>query len=116
MLAPMNEPLAPVSPVREAVIFGICLGLGLLALPLLAFLAGSLILGPYAGGSAGQIIENEFRGLASGALSAWIIALGPYVMVQLIRAIWNCERLRMWLWPARATLDSKEHGTRPGES
>jgi len=114
-LAPMNEPPAPVSPAREAVIFGTCLGVGLLVMPLLTYLAGELVLGPYAGGSAGQIIENEFRGLGAGALSSWIIALAPYVMVQIVRAVWHSDRLRMRLWPERAALESRERGARSGE-
>lgn len=115
MLVPMNEPLIPVSPARETVIFGVCLGVGLLAMPLLAYLAGELVLGPYAGGSAGQIIENEIRGLGSGALSSWVIALAPYVMVQIVRAIWNSDRIRMRLWPQSPALESRERGTKPGE-
>jgi len=109
MLATMNEPLAPVSPAREAVILGASLGAGLLIVPLLAYLAGALVLGPYPGGSANQIIENEFRGLAAGAWSSWIIALAPYVMVQLGRAIWKSERLRQRLWPERAPSESGPH-------
>ena len=96
----MNESSPTPVPIRELVIFAVCMFAGVAGLPALAFVIGQIVLGPYAGGGVGDIIANEFRGLRSLAWSSWVIALAPYGIVMLVRAIWNCDRLHTTLWPA----------------
>jgi len=105
MLRPMNQLRPTAVPIRELVIFAVCLLAGVAGLPALAFVIGQLVLGPYAGGGVGAIIANEFRGLGAAAWSSWVIALAPYGIVMLVRAIWNCDRLHTTLWPPVPRLD-----------
>jgi len=72
---------------RELLILAIALFLGLVAAPVLTFLAGSRVLGPYAGGPGmGALMAAYFRGLASGSTAFWAVALGPYVFILAVRA------------------------------
>ncbi len=80
---------------REALIFAIAVAFGLLAMPFLIWLVGNRILGPYTHGqdtSAGtgplRLIADYFGGLAHGSLVFWCVALGPYVLLSLARALY----------------------------
>jgi hypothetical protein len=68
------------------------LGFGLLILPGVIYLVGTMLLGPYGGGAngaghVGSFYGDVFRGLAAPAMSAWSIVLGPIVVIVLMRLI-----------------------------
>lgn len=58
--------------------------------PLLIWVVGSTVLGPYAGagGSAFALLADFFVGLKSGSLLYWSVVLGPYLFVQILRGLW----------------------------
>jgi hypothetical protein len=72
---------------RELIILGAALVFGVLAVPPLLWVAGPRLLGPYPGGGAGAIVANFFRGLASGSMGSWSVALGPYLVLMALRAL-----------------------------
>jgi len=72
---------------RELILLGVALLLGLLIVPVLIDLLGPRALGPYAGGGLGGFLEHFYRGLGSGGSGFWIVALGPYVMIWLVRVL-----------------------------
>jgi hypothetical protein len=94
----MNSPepaTAPGSPrprsrLRFELIFAsVWLAVGLFALPALIFLVGVSLLGPYgeAGAGLGRFYADFFADLAEPSGRAWALALGPLVLVSLVRAI-----------------------------
>jgi hypothetical protein len=77
-------------PRRELVIFGLALLCGLIVMPFLIWFAGSRVLGPYTHGQntyAGPfaLVADFFSGLAHGSVVFWAVALGPAVLLLLIR-------------------------------
>jgi hypothetical protein len=77
-------------PRRELVIFGLALLCGLILMPFLIWFAGSRVLGPYTHGQnthAGPfaLVADFFSGLAHGWAVFWAVALGPAVLLLLIR-------------------------------
>jgi hypothetical protein len=77
------------SPMRRNLLVLACaLAFGLLALPWLIGVAGSLTLGPYAGGSIPRFVGDFFVALAHGELAFWLIVLGPAVFLILARLLW----------------------------
>lgn len=72
---------------RELLVLGAALAFGVLAVPPLLWVAGPRALGPYAGGGVTAIVANFFRGLASGSIACWLVALGPYLVLMLLRAL-----------------------------
>ena len=58
---------------------------GLLLLPPAIWLAGSRVFGPYAGGSARDLVDHFYRGLGQGQQGTWIVALGPYLAILVLR-------------------------------
>jgi hypothetical protein len=72
---------------RELILLGVGLILGLLLVPILIDLLGPRALGPYAGGGLGAFLGHFYRGLGSGGLGFWMVALGPYVMILLVRGL-----------------------------
>jgi hypothetical protein len=50
-----------------------------LIMPLFIWVAGQLILGPYANGGPIALLSDHVRALASGSLASWVVALFPYV-------------------------------------
>jgi hypothetical protein len=84
---PRTTPRAPISvPLELAVLAGALL-FGLLAAPLLVWVVGSRDLGPYAGGGIAAFLTRFYRGIASGTFGNWMIALGPYLMLLIVRAL-----------------------------
>ncbi len=77
---------------RELVILAVALGFGVLVVPPLLWLAGSRGLGPYAGGGMGALVESFFRGLAGASLAFWIVALAPYLITLVVRALVGIAR------------------------
>jgi len=60
-------------------------GSGVIVMPCLIFLVGRIALGPYAHGSVFALWRDFIIGLVSGSQAVWFIALGPYLLVLLLR-------------------------------
>lgn len=70
-------------------------------IPLLTWLVGSRVLGPYSRGTevhnnAFALLSDFFAGLVHGYLVFWVVALGPAVLLILIRLF-----LALWRRPPR---------------
>jgi hypothetical protein len=70
---------------RELLSATICLGLGVLVMPCLIFAAGRVVLGPYAHGNLLALWRDYLQGLISGSDADWCIAIGPYLLLWLLR-------------------------------
>ncbi|HJS90730.1 MAG TPA: hypothetical protein VJ738_12270 [Steroidobacteraceae bacterium] len=76
---------------RELSLYGGALVLGLVVMPLLIWLVGHRILGPYSHGEDPRglgplaLYGDYFSGLAHGWLGYWAVALGPAVMLLAVR-------------------------------
>ena len=84
---------------RELLILGIAVVGGLVVVPLLIWVVGNRILGPYTHGtdtSAGtgpaRLLADFFDGLVHGSVIFWLVALGPLVLVTLARLLWALIR------------------------
>lgn len=55
----------------------VCLALGAAGLPLLIYLVGRAMLGPYGNGGVFALWTDYAGGLVSGSLAAWIVMLAP---------------------------------------
>jgi hypothetical protein len=82
---------------RELIIVGVALLLGLVAVPLAVWFVGNRILGPYTHGAnpnAGPmaLLGDFFSGLARGSLPHLIVAVGPLVIILLVRGAWALIR------------------------
>ena len=78
---------------RELLLLGTALLLGLIGVPLATWFVGNRILGPYVHGSnahAGPmaLLGDFFAGLGQGALSFWVVALGPVLIIGFVRLAW----------------------------
>lgn len=70
---------------RELLLVGAGLALGLLLLPLVIWIFGRIALGAYANGGPFSLWLDFLRGLVQGAGLFWVVALGPYLLIVLIR-------------------------------
>jgi hypothetical protein len=70
---------------REFLWLLVALPVGVLVLPPLIGLVGSRVFGPYAGGNTRDLIDHYFRGLGQGHQAFWIVALGPYLAILVVR-------------------------------
>jgi len=84
---------------RELIIFGIALACGFIVVPLLVWVVGNRILGPYvhtqdptAGTGPMRLIADFFGGLTHGSIVFWCVVAGPYVLLTLIRFLWALVR------------------------
>jgi hypothetical protein len=84
---------------RELLVFGIALACGLLAIPLLIWVVGNRILGPYvhtqdptAGTGPMRLLADFFSGLAHGSIIFWCVVAGPYILLTLLRALYTYLR------------------------
>jgi hypothetical protein len=68
-----------------------CLLIGFVLMPLLIWIAGHLVLGAYTNGNVGAMLADFYRGLAEPSLPFWIVALGPLLLLWLVR---GCNWLR----------------------
>lgn len=68
---------------------GIFGSFGLLALPALVYLVGQFLLGEYRPGAGmGAFYADLYGQLAAPAPWAWLLVLGPYLGIQLLRLLW----------------------------
>lgn len=81
-------------PGRELAIFGGALAFGVIALPLLIWISGQTLLGPYAHGGIFSFAGDFFLALAQGNPVFWIIALGPVAFLGFARLLWSLTRRR----------------------
>ena len=70
---------------HELLAFGLCLAIGLIVMPALIWIVGSAKLGPYAGGGLSALWRDYFLALLKGSLAYWLVALGPYAGLWLLR-------------------------------
>jgi hypothetical protein len=74
----------------ELIFASVWLAVGLFLVPALIFWVGITLLGPYgdgAGEDMGSFYADFFGDLATGDLRTWLIALGPLLLISLIRAV-----------------------------
>lgn len=81
---------------REAVLFGLLGGAGLLVLPALVFVVGQQLLGEYPDGGMGAFYADLYGHLGSASPWAWMLVLGPWLGVQFLRLLW---------WPMQKLAD-----------
>jgi hypothetical protein len=87
------EDVAATNPSRRRVRFelifaAIWLVVGLLLLPALIFAVGGSLLGPYGdNGGLGRFYGDFFGDLGEPSVRAWSIALGPLVLISILRLI-----------------------------
>lgn len=75
---------------RELILFALLTLFGLIVMPFVIWIASSRVLGPYTHGQnlhAGPLalVADYYTGLAHGSAVFWSVALGPAVVVLLIR-------------------------------
>jgi hypothetical protein len=72
----------------ETILASIWLAVGLFVLPAAIFAVGGALLGPYGdNGRLGRFYGDFFGDLAEPSVRAWAIALGPLVLVSLLRLV-----------------------------
>ena len=72
----------------EVVFTSIWLAVGLFVLPATIFFVGGALLGPYGdNGGVGRFYGDFFGDLAEPSARAWAIALGPLVLISLLRLV-----------------------------
>jgi hypothetical protein len=72
----------------EVIFASIWLAVGLFVLPATIFIVGGALLGPYGDdGGLGRFYGDFFGDLAEPSVRAWAIALGPLVLVSLLRLV-----------------------------
>lgn len=74
--------------------------------PLLIWFVGNRVLGPYTHGSGVRggpfaLLADFFVGLGHGAITYWLVALGPAVMIALVRLLVAALRYRPQSAPPR---------------
>lgn len=69
----------------EAVTLGLALLVGLLLMPALIYLAGRYTLSPYGNGGVFSLYLDFFKGLFEPRASCWVVLIGPFVFVSLVR-------------------------------
>jgi hypothetical protein len=71
--------------VRELLTIALCVGVGVLVMPCLIFATGRLVLGPYAHGNVFALWRDFLAALTAGSAAAWAVAVGPYLLMWLLR-------------------------------
>jgi hypothetical protein len=75
---------------RELILFGSALLFGVFLMPLLIWVAGNRVLGPYTHGQnphagPGALLSDFLVGLSHGSAVFWAVALGPALLIALVR-------------------------------
>lgn len=70
---------------RQLLALAICLAIGVLLMPALIWAVGSWKLGPYASGGLLALYGDYLLALLRGSLAYWLVALGPYAALWLLR-------------------------------
>jgi hypothetical protein len=65
------------------------LAFGLLVLPWLVYATGRTLMGPYAGGGAAAFFAAFLGDLLTFRLHAWVLALGPLMILTCWVAVWR---------------------------
>jgi hypothetical protein len=73
---------------RELATFALCLLLGVLVIPAAIYLVGLKLLGSYSNGGYFAFVRDISVALGSFSWPFWLLALGPYLGVWLLR-IWR---------------------------
>ena len=74
----------------ELIAASLLLAFGLFALPGLVYWVGNTLLGPYGSdkpAGMGALYGDFYGDLATGVVRAWILALGPLVVIGLVRLL-----------------------------
>lgn len=72
----------------ELILGSVLLAIGFFAMPALVYWVGTALLGPYGDAANLGIFYGDFFGdLASGSGRAWTLAVGPAVLISLLRLI-----------------------------
>lgn len=72
----------------ELIFASIWLAIGLFLLPALIYLVGTLMLGPYGENAGlGSFYADFFKDLATPSGRAWTLALGPLVLITVLRLL-----------------------------
>ena len=100
---------------RELWLAGFTIGFGLFVLPFFIYLAGHMTLGAYENGGLGAFLLDFLKGLVRPHLAYWLVVLGPYLLIELTRGLWQLrKRLRTYLasrpQPSRAAPPSDRPG------
>jgi hypothetical protein len=69
----------------EAVTLGLAVLFGLVVMPVLIYLAGSVALNAYANGGLFALYGDFFKGLVELRPSCWIVVAGPFVFLTVFR-------------------------------
>jgi len=75
---------------RELIVYGVLLLFGLIGVPLLIWVGGNRVLGPYTHDQSNRagplaLLQDFFLGLLHGSAVFWVVALGPAALVLLVR-------------------------------
>jgi|HigsolmetaAR201D_1030396.scaffolds.fasta_scaffold22470_2 hypothetical protein len=74
----------------ELIFASVWLAVGLFVVPALIFWVGITLLGPYGDGTGeglGSFYADFFGDLATGDIRTWLLALGPLILISLIRLV-----------------------------
>ena len=71
---------------HELLALGLSLGLGVVVVPAVVWIVGSWKLGPYANGGLWGLWRDFIVALFHGSVPYWLVALGPYFGLWLLRA------------------------------
>ena len=83
-------------PVRQLLLAGAWLAVGLLVLPALIFVSGIALRGRYEGAGLGPTYGSIIDGLGEGSAAAWAVVLGPYLLFLLFKALLAWWRAANW--------------------
>ena len=70
---------------RELLTLALCLAVGLVVMPILIWVVGSSQLGPYTNGGLVSLLGDFYVALFKGSFAYWLVALGPYTALWVLR-------------------------------
>lgn len=74
---------------REALLFAVIGGFGLLVLPALVYFVGLQLLGEYRPDAGmGAFYADLYGQLAALSIWAWLLVTGPWLAIQMLRLFW----------------------------